>query len=85
MYLQFNSKADFVKWAQENILTPQEVTEILHCSPQAIRQSVQNGKLQPLKKHERTTLFLREDVERRGEELQELREKYRPYDTPGPK
>ncbi|GLG01575.1 hypothetical protein Alches_16150 [Alicyclobacillus hesperidum subsp. aegles] len=81
MYLQFETKADFVRWAQENILTPQEVTEILECSLQAVRQSVQHGKLQPLKKHERITLFLREDVEARSEELKDLRAKYRPYEV----
>lgn len=80
MYLQFETKEDFLKWAQENILTPQEVTALLDCSLQAVGQSVRNGKLSALKKHERTTLFLREDVQRRASELQTLRRKYRPYD-----
>ncbi len=80
VYLQFETKADFVRWAQENILTPQEVARMLDCSLQALGQSVRNGKLKTLKKQERVTLFLREDVEARGAELKDLRAKYRPYE-----
>lgn len=80
MYLQFGTKQDFINWAKANILTPQEVTAILGISIQAVGQSVRNRKLPTLKKHERITLFLREDIEARKEKLVDLREKYRPYD-----
>ncbi|WP_369699953.1 helix-turn-helix domain-containing protein [Alicyclobacillus sendaiensis] len=81
MYLQFETKADFIRWAQENILTPQEVAQMLGCSLQAVGQSVRNGKLKVLKKQERITLFLREDVTARAEKLNELRVKYRSHEN----
>ena len=80
MYLQFKTKSEFLTWVQDNILTPQEVQELLGVSQQSVNQSVQGGKLKVLKKQARTTLFLKEDVLARKAELGPLREKYRPYD-----
>ena len=80
MYLQFETKEGFLKWAVENILTTTEVEELLGASKQAVRQSVKNGKLSPLKEVGRVNLYLKEDVLHRKKELNSLLKKYRPYD-----
>ncbi|UOF90742.1 DNA-binding protein [Fodinisporobacter ferrooxydans] len=81
MYLQFETKDEFIRWIQENLLSPHEVSEYLGVTPQAVNQSVKNGKLVPIKQEPRFSLFLKEDVENRKEELQTLRTKYRPWES----
>ncbi|WP_018130206.1 MerR family transcriptional regulator [Effusibacillus pohliae] len=81
MFLQFETKEDFVRWAQENLLSPHEVANLLGVSLQAVHQSVKNGKLTPLKKEPRFSLFLKEDILNRKKELEMLRSKYRPFEA----
>jgi predicted DNA-binding protein YlxM (UPF0122 family) len=80
MYLQFETKEEFIKWVQENLLSPHEVAEHLGISLQAVNRSVRTGKLNPIKQESRFSLFLREDVLKRQEELKDLRAKYRPWE-----
>lgn len=69
---------DFIK---NEVLTTSEVKEILNVTRQRLHALVSNGKLKPVKKLSRESLFFRNDVERLAKELKELRKKYRPYDT----
>ncbi|KOS61732.1 helix-turn-helix domain-containing protein [Lysinibacillus agricola] len=76
----FNSKEDFIKLVQTEILTSSEVLEELQISRQSLNSLVKRGKLVPIKELPRDRMFLREDVEARKEAAKELHAKYRPYD-----
>ncbi len=76
----FNSKEDFIKLVQTEILTSSEVLEELQISRQSLNSLVKRGKLNPIKELPRDRMFLREDVEARKEAAKELHAKYRPYD-----
>ncbi|MFJ8100222.1 helix-turn-helix transcriptional regulator [Lysinibacillus sp. NPDC096212] len=76
----FNSKEDFIKLVQTEILTSSEVLEELQISRQSLNSLVKRGKLVPIKELPRDRMFLREDVEARKEAAKELYAKYRPYD-----
>lgn len=76
----FNSKEEFIKLVQTEILTSSEVLEELQISRQSLNSLVKRGKLIPIKELPRDRMFLREDVEARKEAAKELNAKYRPYD-----
>ena len=76
----FNSKGEFIKLVQTEILTSSEVLEELQISRQSLNSLVKRGKLIPIKELPRDRMFLREDVEARKEAAKELNAKYRPYD-----
>jgi len=76
----FNSKEEFIKLVQTEILTSSEVLEELQISRQSLNSFVKRGKLTPIKELPRDRMFLREDVEARKEAAKELNAKYRPYD-----
>lgn len=44
-------------------------------------QLIQRGKITPVKKLDKVSLFLRADVEEKRKELVALREKYQPYNS----
>lgn len=69
------------EWAFFNILTTPEVLEILGISRARMSQMIKQGKIVPLKKQGAISLFLREDVEKKREELIALRKIYRPYEN----
>ncbi|XRD24035.1 helix-turn-helix domain-containing protein [Lysinibacillus fusiformis] len=76
----FNSKEEFIKLVQTEILTSSEVLEELQISRQSLNSLVKRGKLIPIKELPRDRMFLREDVEARKEAAKDLNAKYRPYD-----
>ena len=57
------------KWAYDNILTTPEAIELLGISRSRLSHLIRNGKITPLKKLGCTSLFLREDLEKKLEEL----------------
>ncbi|PHC50194.1 helix-turn-helix domain-containing protein [Bacillus toyonensis] len=71
-------KFDKRKWAKANILTTPEALEILGISRARLSNMIKNGKIVPLKKMGCTSLFLREDLENKLEELIILRAKFQP-------
>lgn len=71
-------KFDKRKWAKANILTTPEALEILGISRARLSNMIKNGKIVPLKKLGCTSLFLREDLENKLEELIILRAKFQP-------
>ncbi|MGE6516624.1 helix-turn-helix transcriptional regulator [Lysinibacillus sphaericus] len=76
----FNTKDEFIKLVQSEILTTSEVLEELQITRQALNSLVKRGKLVPVKELSRDKLYLREDIESRKEAAKELHTKYRPYD-----
>lgn len=63
------------------VLTSLEVQEVLNVNRQRISQLLNNGRLKPIKKIGKTTLFLKSDIKRLEKELGESRKKYRPFET----
>ncbi|OTW70619.1 DNA-binding protein [Bacillus thuringiensis serovar roskildiensis] len=66
------------KWAKANILTTPEAILFLGISRSRMSNMIKNGKIVPLKKQGAISLFLREDLEKKLEELIILRAKYQP-------
>ncbi|GAB6415609.1 helix-turn-helix domain-containing protein [Bacillus cereus] len=66
------------KWAYDNILTTPEALELLGISRSRLSHLIKKGKIIPLKKQGCTSLFLREDLEKKLEELKILRAKFQP-------
>ncbi|TXR78323.1 DNA-binding protein [Bacillus sp. BF9-10] len=66
------------KWACDNILTTPEAIELLGISRSRLSHLIKKGKIIPLKKQGCTSLFLREDLEKKLEELIILRAKFQP-------
>ncbi|MBG9717695.1 helix-turn-helix domain-containing protein [Bacillus cereus] len=68
------------KWVFDNVMTTPEAIEILGISRARLSHLIRNGKIVPIKKLGCTSLFLREDLEKKLEELIVLRKKYSPND-----
>ena len=66
------------EWAKANILTTPEAIEYLGISRSRMSNMIKNGKIVPLKKQGAISLFLREDLEKKLEELIILRAKFQP-------
>ncbi|MGE6541087.1 helix-turn-helix domain-containing protein [Bacillus luti] len=66
------------QWMFDNVLTTPEAIELLGISRARMSNMIRNGKIVPLKKLGCTSLFLREDLEKKLEELIVLRRKYQP-------
>jgi len=69
------------QWAFDNIMTTPEAIEYLGISRARMSHLIKNGKIVPLKKQGCVSLFLREDLEKKKEELVALRKVYRPYEN----
>ncbi|SEA91442.1 helix-turn-helix domain-containing protein [Bacillus nitratireducens] len=69
---------DIRKWVYENVLTTPEALELLEISRARLSHMIRNGKIVPIKKLGCTSIFLKSDLEKKKEELMELRLKYRP-------
>lgn len=80
MRYEFNSEEELIRFVKDNILFSNEAADFLGITHQALNQSVKTKKLIPIKKSRSGTLFFKQHVEDRKEELAELRIKYRPYD-----
>ncbi|TES56215.1 DNA-binding protein [Halalkalibacterium halodurans] len=57
-----------------------EASEFLDVSRQRMSELIRAKKITPIKKSRGSSLFLREDLEQKKKELEQLRKKYRPYD-----
>ncbi|MFF2793997.1 MarR family transcriptional regulator [Lysinibacillus xylanilyticus] len=79
-YYSNNTKDEFIKLAQSEILTSSEVLDELQISRQALSSLVKREKLIPIKELARDRLFLKEDVERRKEAAKKFYAHYLPYD-----
>ncbi|PFZ64882.1 helix-turn-helix domain-containing protein [Bacillus wiedmannii] len=66
------------EWARANVMTTPEALEILGISRARLSHMIRNGKITPIKKLGCTSLFLKEDLEKKLEELIVLRAKYSP-------
>ncbi|PFW95199.1 helix-turn-helix domain-containing protein [Bacillus pseudomycoides] len=69
------------KWVFDNVLTTPEAIEYLGISRARLSHMIKNGKIVPTKKLGCVSLFLREDLEKKKEELVALRKVYRPYEN----
>ncbi|WP_432760109.1 helix-turn-helix domain-containing protein [Lysinibacillus zambalensis] len=76
----FNTKDEFIKLVQSEILNTSEALEELNISRQALNSLVKRGKLVPLKELSRDRLFLREDIENRKNTTRMLKSKSKTYD-----
>ena len=56
------SLRDFVDFAQNNLINTKEATEIIGCSKQNIDDLIRRNKLQPVKKGNKYSLFLKTEV-----------------------
>ena len=81
MEYHLNSRKEVEEFIKNEVLTTAEVKEILNVTRQRLHVLASSGKLKPVKKLKRESLYLRTDVERVQEELIVLRKKYRPYDS----
>lgn len=68
---------DFI---QNEVLTSSEAQEILEINKQRMSKLLNNGRIQPIKRVGKTTLFLKSDVVLLKKDLEEGRKKFRPYD-----
>ncbi|MGO0657562.1 helix-turn-helix domain-containing protein [Bacillus mycoides] len=69
------------KWVYDNVMTTPEAIEYLEISRARMSHMIKNGKIVPVKKQGCVSLFLREDLEKKKEELVALRKVYRPYEN----
>lgn len=79
MYV-FDTEEKLKDFIRENILTSSEVVEFLGISRARMSTMIKTGKLEPVKKMAKDSLFLKSDIEKKKEELEHLRKKYRPFD-----
>ncbi|HHY72712.1 MAG TPA: DNA-binding protein [Bacillus bacterium] len=77
----FEDREQLKKFIESNVLNSSETTEFLGISRARLSHMIRDGKLVPLKKLAKDSLFLLEDLEEKKKELEILREKYRPYDN----
>ncbi|CAM4053302.1 helix-turn-helix domain-containing protein [Lederbergia lenta] len=75
------TREDVENFIKNDVLTTTEAMEVLGVSRGRMSQLIEAGKITPIKKLSRVSLFLRSDLEEKKEELEELRKKYRPYDV----
>lgn len=73
--------SDKRQWIYDNVLATPEVIEILGISRSRMSNLIKNGKITPIKKLGCVSLFLREDVIKKRDELIKLRKVYRPYEN----
>jgi len=67
----FTNDEDIRQFITNECLFSHEVAQMLNISPQRLHQLVQAGKLRPVKKSAKSSLFLRSDVEQRLAELRQ--------------
>lgn len=73
-------KFDKQKFLDEEIIDTAEAMEILDVSRARMNQLIKKGKIVPAKKLKKVSLFFREDILAKADEMAELRARYRPYD-----
>lgn len=80
MKYHLNSREEVEDFIKFEVLTTSEAMEILEVNRSRMSALVKAGKLSPVKRTGNVSLFLKTDIESKKEELEVLREKYRPYD-----
>lgn len=75
---KFSSTEELLEFLNEELLSAAEATEILDISKARLGQLVKSGKLIAVK--DQPKMFLRSMLLEKKEELELLRQKYRPYD-----
>ncbi|HFK1717448.1 TPA: DNA-binding protein [Bacillus cereus] len=81
MRYDLKSREEVEDFIRNEVLTAPEAIEILSITRARMSQLIKQGKITPVKKLDKVSLFLRVDVEEKRKELEALREKYRPYNT----
>ncbi|QHE63109.1 DNA-binding protein [Rossellomorea vietnamensis] len=71
---------DAHEFIRDEVLVTSEAIELLEISRARMSRMIQTGKIMPIKKFGSTSLFYRQDILAKREELIQLREKYRPYE-----
>ncbi|MED3945334.1 helix-turn-helix domain-containing protein [Priestia aryabhattai] len=69
------------KFIRECVLTSAETLELLEISRPRLSKMIKDGKIEPAKKSGATSLFLKDDLLKKKEELIKLRKKYGPWET----
>lgn len=80
MKIVLENREDIEKFVRNELLTTPDAMEILGVNRSRMSQMIDEGKLTPIRKLPKISLFLRSDIERKKKELEQLRKKYRPYD-----
>ncbi|PFE58955.1 DNA-binding protein [Bacillus cereus] len=75
------SRSDKRKFIKEQVLTTPEAIEVLGVSRARLSHMIKKGNITPVKKLECVSLFLKDDVISKREELEVLSVKYRPYEN----
>ncbi|EOQ08294.1 helix-turn-helix domain-containing protein [Bacillus cereus] len=81
MKYNLNSRQEVEDFVRNEVLTAPEAIEILGITRARMSQLIKQGKITPVKKLDKVSLFLRADVEEKRKELVVLREKYQPYNS----
>ncbi|WP_144482317.1 helix-turn-helix domain-containing protein [Bacillus pumilus] len=68
---------DFMK---NEVLTSAEAQKLLNVNRQRLSKLIEEGRILPVKKEGRVTLFIRSDVDLLKVDLEAGRRKYRPYE-----
>ncbi|AVR33507.1 DNA-binding protein [Bacillus cereus] len=79
MKYHLDSREEVENFICNEVLTTGEASEILGVKRARMSQLIKEGKLTPVKKLDKVSLFLRADLEVKKKELEALREKYQPY------
>ncbi|PFS38743.1 helix-turn-helix domain-containing protein [Bacillus thuringiensis] len=81
MRYDLKSREEVEDFIRNEVLTAPEAIEILDITRARMSQLIKQGKITPVKKLDKVSLFLRADVEEKRKELVVLREKYQPYNS----
>lgn len=80
MEYHFKNRQEVEDFIQNEVLTSAEAQELLNVNRQRLSKLIEEGRILPVKKEGRVTLFIRSDVERLKVDLEAGRRKYRPYE-----
>jgi predicted XRE-type DNA-binding protein len=69
------------KFIRECVLTSPEAIELLEISRPRLSKMIKDGKIEPVKKSGAISLFLKDDVLQKRDELIRLRRQFRPWET----
>ncbi|PGY46859.1 helix-turn-helix domain-containing protein [Bacillus thuringiensis] len=81
MRYDLKSREEVEDFIRNEVLTAPEAIEILGITRARMSQLIKQGKITPVKKLDKVSLFLRADVEEKRKELEALRAKYQPYNS----
>ncbi|MGZ0875136.1 helix-turn-helix domain-containing protein [Priestia megaterium] len=68
------------RFIRECVLTSPEAIELLEISRPRLSKMIKDGKIEPVKKSGAISLFLKDDVLQKKEELIRLRKQFRPWE-----